>query len=886
MPEPDSALPGSGVPGGGKPGNPGNPRHRDRDLAGQPGQPGQPGRSVGSGGERSCDAGLADMPGVLDLAYLQGVLDLVRESDEAAGDPMGEDGAAYALLEDGEAWPLAELAGTAAEDMTPGAGLAYWASGFAPAQMTDYALPGAAAACRRLASWAQATELALVAEVAARAAARDSGIPAGPGGLPAQVPEEAAAEVALALRMSQYGASCWTDLAITLAGRLTGTAAALRDGVIDLTRARLIAEATSVLDDRAAKLAEEKVLPGAGGKTPAQLRAALRRAVISVDPDAAERRREAAERRAKVGLYGDEEGTATLSGQNLPGAHAAAAMARISALARAMKASGASGGIDLLRAQVYIGLLLGTLPLIPPAEDAPPDPPSEGPPSGPGPSGPWRPGHPIDPDDPSDRDTEDPRGSSAPSPGGIDEPGNGDPNHPAGIGNPEDPLGAEDLSDARDPRRSGPGESAGPDEPDGPNDVDDPSCPDRAAGLRSRCDPSPGGPDPPGDPGDTADTNDAGDPNDANDLYDAGDLNDADDLYDAGNPGGTGEPGDLGAPDEPWGQGALSGSGCPGGRGGETAGRPRPWVPRWPGLPLPGHVPAGLTASGTGALAGLPRDSCGSSLLDLTVPWRTLAGLIAEPALLTRLGPVTPQTARRLAEAAAIDQGTEWRVIVTDSRGRAIAVTRVLRARSRCDGAEEPAGLIGRVTLTVPVNLALGGSALQGAPALSTAGLGTFPAAESGPGAGPKSSAAGRAVRPDSLGEILAVALQAARRAAAIAGAEIAEAANLGIGRCAHRKSSPAYRPPPRLREFVAARDQTCRYPVCRQPASRADQDHTIPHDQGGRTCDCNLGGACRTHHRIKQRPGWRLAQPEPGTFVWSTPAGRTYTQTPDTYAS
>jgi hypothetical protein len=125
---------------------------------------------------------LDDMPGVLDLAYLQGVLDLVRESDEAAGDPTGEDGAAYALLEDGEAWPLAELAGTAAEDMTPGAGLAYWASGFAPAQMTDYALPGAAAACRRLASWAQATELALVAEVAARAAARDSGIPQGRAG--------------------------------------------------------------------------------------------------------------------------------------------------------------------------------------------------------------------------------------------------------------------------------------------------------------------------------------------------------------------------------------------------------------------------------------------------------------------------------------------------------------------------------------------------------------------------------------------------------------------------------------------------------------------------------------------------------------------------------
>ena len=203
--------------------------------------------------------------------------------------------------------------------------------------MSDYALPGAAAACRRLASWAQAMELEIVAEVAARAAARDSSVPAGQDGLPGRVPEEAAAEVGLALRMSQYGATCWADLAITLAGRLARTGAALRAGAIDLTRARLIAEVTSVLDDRAAKLAEDKVLPAAGNKTPAQLRAALRRAVISVDPDAAERRRKDAERRAKVGLYGDEEGTATLSGQNLPGAHAAAAMARISALARAMK---------------------------------------------------------------------------------------------------------------------------------------------------------------------------------------------------------------------------------------------------------------------------------------------------------------------------------------------------------------------------------------------------------------------------------------------------------------------------------------------------------------------------------------------------------------------
>src|SRR5258708_39867377 len=52
-------------------------------------------------------------------------------------------------------------------------------------------------------------------------------------------------------------------------------------------------------------------------------------------------------------------------------------MARISALAKAMRAAGAGGGIDLLRAQVFLGLLLGTLPYIPPAEDGPPDEPHE-----------------------------------------------------------------------------------------------------------------------------------------------------------------------------------------------------------------------------------------------------------------------------------------------------------------------------------------------------------------------------------------------------------------------------------------------------------------------------------------------------------------------------
>ncbi|HEV8277521.1 MAG TPA: DUF222 domain-containing protein [Streptosporangiaceae bacterium] len=211
----------------------------------------------------------------------------------------------------------------------------------------------------------------------ARAAARDGSVGVGPDGRPDRVSEAAVAEVGLALRMSRFGAEIWADLAVTLNWRLPRTLAALSHGAIDLSRARLIAEATSVLDEADVATVEDKVLANAGRQTLGQLRATLRRAVISVDPAAAERRREEAQRQASVGLYGDSEGTATLAGHKLPGGQAVAAMARITALAQAMKAAGAGGGIDLLRAQVFIGLLLNTLTFIPPPEE---DPRAPGPP--------------------------------------------------------------------------------------------------------------------------------------------------------------------------------------------------------------------------------------------------------------------------------------------------------------------------------------------------------------------------------------------------------------------------------------------------------------------------------------------------------------------------
>src|SRR5215470_15307152 len=278
--------------------------------------------------------------------------------------------------------PMSVVAGRVAESLPTGPDLAGWLATGEVAGLEDGALAGMAASYRRLASWAQAGELAVIAQLAARSAAADARVGVDAHGRPARLTNDACAQVSLALTMSQAAASWWSDLAVTLTWRLAATSAALRAGEIDLSRARLIADATAVLDEDTARAVEARVLPTAGDQTIGQLRAALRRAVISADPEGAERRREEAERRAKVSLYPDPDGTASLAGSSLPGIRAAAAMARITALAKAMRAAGAGGGIDLLRAQVFLGLLLGTLPYIPPAADAPPDsPPDDDPPT-------------------------------------------------------------------------------------------------------------------------------------------------------------------------------------------------------------------------------------------------------------------------------------------------------------------------------------------------------------------------------------------------------------------------------------------------------------------------------------------------------------------------
>lgn len=89
------------------------------------------------------------------------------------------------------------------------------------------------------------------------------------------------------------------------------------------------------------------------------------------------------------------------------------------------------------------------------------------------------------------------------------------------------------------------------------------------------------------------------------------------------------------------------------------------------------------------------------------------------------------------------------------------------------------------------------------------------------------------------------------------------------------------YRPTPEQRRLLHARDEHCRFPGCRQPASRSDLDHTIAHAHDGPTEITNLAHLCRRHHTLKHHSAWRVRQRPDGILQWTSPTGRVYDDHP-----
>ncbi|HEY7263035.1 MAG TPA: DUF222 domain-containing protein [Trebonia sp.] len=105
----------------------------------------------------------------------------------------------------------------------------------------------------------------------------------------------------------------------------------------------------------------------------------------------------------------------------------------------------------------------------------------------------------------------------------------------------------------------------------------------------------------------------------------------------------------------------------------------------------------------------------------------------------------------------------------------------------------------------------------------------------------------------------------------------------IATGSCDHAAAEHRYVPSRALKDLVRARTATCPAPGCGARAYHNDLDHTIAYP-AGLTCQCDLSPPCRHHHRVKQAPGWRLEQPEPGIMRWHTPSGRSYTTRPTVY--
>src|SRR5450755_3502366 len=486
-------------------------------------------------------------------------------------------------------------AGGPADTLEPGPVLAgltarAWDDGLAA--LSDDELIGVMCAARRVCSWQAAVELATVAELDARriAGAGDVTEP--------RAAAHTSEELAAALVLTGRAADTLLDLAAGLA-RLPAVPAALAAGVIDRARAVVFANELALLDAADATEIAAAVLPRAGGLTTGQLGAALRRAVLAFDPAAARRRRERAAAGARVESWPESSGNTALAGRELSPADALAADRHLTAVARALQAAGAPGGLDLLRSAAFTALLSGRSP------------------------------EPL-----------------LPAPG------------PA----------------AREPGSETP-DSAGP-------------------GVA------------------------------------------------------------------------------------------------WPAGQL-----------GT---------------VHLTMPLTAWLGLSHTPGTIDGTGPADAATCRDLATALAGQAGTRWCLTITGPEGRALG--------HACAAGGPPRGL---------------------APGRAPPG---------GPWPGGAEWLAGLTVQW------------------------------LETGDCSHQRESTGYRPSRRLRHLIKVRNPTCTAPGCRRQAVNCDDDHTIPYDQGGRTCECNIAPLCRRHHRTKQAPGWHLEQPRPGVLRWTAPHGRTYTTTAEPY--
>lgn len=226
-----------------------------------------------------------------------------------------------------------------------------------PSRLSDAQLIDAMVGCEHTAAWAEARQARLMAEFAKRRPSDDL-TSAGSDRLSVTSPF-APDEVGLALRLSRWGANARIARALELDHRLPETLQAWESGQLDERRVTAICDTVRHLSPEKAQAVQQRVLARASEQTPAQLRAALDRAVLSVDPDGAAERHRRARRDRRVTVGDERDGMASLWAL-LAAPDARSAYQWLSRLARGIGTDDPRG-TDARRADLLVDLLTGKL---------------------------------------------------------------------------------------------------------------------------------------------------------------------------------------------------------------------------------------------------------------------------------------------------------------------------------------------------------------------------------------------------------------------------------------------------------------------------------------------------------------------------------------------
>ncbi|GAA0563385.1 HNH endonuclease signature motif containing protein [Actinomadura livida] len=226
------------------------------------------------------------------------------------------------------------------------------------ADLDDDELLQVAAAARRQTSWAQARELAAIAELTRRrtAAADDAG---DSDYRTLSAHEAVTEEIAAALTVTGNTAATLVHLAERLTGPLASTGDALEAGRIDMAKARVICDATENLPDQVTQRVEAAALEKASTQTTGQLRRRIRRIAQRLAPEILEERRREATRQRRLELWDTPSGTADLALCDLAVEDAHGIFNKITAAAHGLKADGDTRPLHLIRADIATNLLNG-----------------------------------------------------------------------------------------------------------------------------------------------------------------------------------------------------------------------------------------------------------------------------------------------------------------------------------------------------------------------------------------------------------------------------------------------------------------------------------------------------------------------------------------------